>query len=393
MGISVNPLVVGTEAPPIAEAASWLHPDRFGADKPLIDVCQAVPGYPPDERLRAFLADTARDGDSAFYTDIEGIPELRAVLATDISTVYGGSVAADDVLISSGCNQAFFLTMVALASAGSSVILPTPWYFNHKMTLDMLGIEVIPLPCSAENGMLPDPAMAASLIRQNTKAIVLVTPNNPTGAVYPKELLRDFLDLADKHGIGLVLDETYRDFLAPDAGASHGLFSDPGWRDAGLVHLYSFSKVYSLTGYRAGAVVAAPSFIAEAAKVMDCISICAPHLSQRAALFGLENLQDWRCEKRLLMADRVAAFATALDGHNAGYRIRSIGAYFAYVEHPFDDKSARDVAMGLAQQENLLLLPGSMFGPDQERMLRFAFANVDAAVMPDIAARLSGFGT
>jgi len=96
--------------------------------------------------------------------------------------------------------------------------------------------------------------------------------------------------------------------------------------------------------------------------------------------------------KPMLMADRVQAFATALEGHNAGYKIRSIGAYFAYVEHPFEDRSARDVAMGLAQQENLLLLPGSMFGPDQERMLRFAFANVDAAVMPAIAARLSGFG-
>jgi len=159
VSISANPLVLGTETPPIAEAAGWLRPDLFGADKPLIDVCQAVPGYPPDERLRAFLADAARDGNSAFYTAVEGVPELRAALAADISTTYGGTVAADNVLISSGCNQAFFLSMVALAPAGSSVLLPTPWYFNHKMTLDMLGIEAIPLPCSADNGMLPDPAM------------------------------------------------------------------------------------------------------------------------------------------------------------------------------------------------------------------------------------------
>jgi len=389
MSISVNPLVTRTEEPPIAEAASWRRPALFGADKPLIDVCQAVPGYPPDERLRAFLADAARDGSSAFYTGVEGIPELRSALAKDLSTTYGGTVTADDVLISSGCNQAFFLTMVALAPAGSSVILPTPWYFNHKMTLDMLGIEAIPLPCSAENGMLPDLNAAAALIRQDTKAIIMVTPNNPTGAVYPSDLLSGFLELAEDHGIALVLDETYRDFLGPDAGAPHELFGDPGWRDAGLIHLYSFSKVFSLTGYRAGAVAAAPSFIAEAAKVMDCVSICAPNLSQRAALFGLQNLDDWRREKRLLMAERVAAFAAALGGHNAGYKIHSIGAYFAYVEHPFADESARAVAMRLAAEQNLLCLPGSMFGPDQDRMLRFAFANVEASVMPAIAARLS----
>lgn len=390
MNFSVNPLVGATEAPPIAEAASWRRPDNFGADMPLIDVCQAVPGYPPDERLRTHLAEVALVGDSAFYTAVEGIPELRAALAADISVTYGGGhVVPENVLISSGCNQAFFLTMIALAPAGSSVILPTPWYFNHKMTLDMLGIEAIALPCSAEDGMLPDLEMAATLIRQNTRAIVLVTPNNPTGAVYPADLLKGFLELTEEHGMALVLDETYRDFLTPDAGAPHTLFSDPGWPDAGLVHLYSFSKVFSLTGYRAGALVAAPSFVDEVAKVMDCVSICAPSLAQSAALFGLGNLDDWRRDKRLLMADRVAAFSKAIDGHNAGYKVRSIGAYFAYVEHPFTDQDAKTVAMRLAAEQNLLCLPGSMFGPDQNRMLRFAFANVEASVMPEIATRLS----
>lgn len=380
---------MGVEAPPIAEAATWLRPDKFGSDRPLIDVCQAVPGYPPDESLREHVAKVARDGNSAFYTDIEGTPELRTALATDMAVTYGGDVKASDILISQGCNQAFFLAMIALAPAGSSVMLPAPWYFNHKMTLDMLGIEAVPLPCRAENGMEPDVKTAAGLIRQNTRAIVLVTPNNPTGAVYPDALLRAFLELAEDHGVALVLDETYRDFLAPGVGAPHSLFSDPGWRDAGLVHLYSFSKVFSMTGYRAGALSAAPAFIAEVAKVMDCMSICAANLTQHAALFGLENLHGWRDEKRQLMAERVTAFSNAFENSNAGYRIRSIGAYFAYVEHPFADRSARDVAMSLAAEQNLLCLPGSMFGPDQERMLRFAFANVEAGVMPEIAARLS----
>lgn len=389
MTLSSNPNVTATEAPPIAEAASWLAPERFGPDTPLIDVCQAVPGYPPDAGLRAHVAERAAAPDSAFYTEIEGLPGLRRALAAEMSSFYAGDVRPDDVLIAAGCNQAFYLAITALAKAGESVALPVPWYFNHKMTLDILGVEAIPIPCSADAGMVPDPATAAERLRPDTRAIVLVSPNNPTGAVYPAAALEAFLDLAAERGIALVVDETYRDFLAPGAGRPHALFERPGWRGA-LVHLYSFSKVFSLTGYRVGALVADPAFVAEAAKVMDCMAICAPALGQHAALWGIGNLDGWRRDKRALMAERVAAFEDAMGASNAGFRIRSIGAYFAYVEHPFAAEDAAAVARRLAGERNLLCLPGTMFGPGQERMLRFAFANVDASVMPAIAERLAG---
>ena len=103
--------------------------------------------------------------------------------------------------------------MMALARAGDAVILPTPWYFNHKMTLDLLGIEAIPLPCLAEAGFVPEAAAAARLVGPRTRAIVLVTPNNPTGAVYPPATIRDFAELCRERGLALVIDETYRDFL------------------------------------------------------------------------------------------------------------------------------------------------------------------------------------
>ncbi len=384
----INPLVTATEAPPIAEAASWLNPDAFGPDQSLIDVCQAVPGYGPPESLARHLSTALGDDETAFYTDIAGTSALRGALADDINAVYGGDVAPDNVLITSGCNQAFFLSMIALAKNGCSVLLPVPWYFNHAMTLGMLGIEAIPLPCHAANGMVPDPAEAASLIRDDTRAIVLVTPNNPTGAIYPAETMSAFLSLAASHEIALVTDETYRDFLPPGAGRPHSLFADADWRSTGLMHLYSFSKVYSLTGYRVGAIVADSRTVTELEKIMDCMSICAPHVSQRAALYGLDALDEWRDAKRQLMADRVNAFADAIMRAGNGYIIRSIGAYFAYLEHPFADVSSYEVARSLAGEKNLLCLPGTMFGPDQERMLRFAFANVGEEVMPCIAERL-----
>lgn len=384
----INPNVTATEAPPIAEAASWLRPERFGPEKPKIDVCQAVPGYGPPDDLIRHIADLAAAPSTPFYTGVSGIPSLRAALAEDINAVYGAGVEPDNILISSGCNQAFFITMIALAGSGSSVILPTPWYFNHAMTLKMLGIEAIPLPCRAENGMVPVAADAAPLIRDDTRAIILVTPNNPTGAIYPAATLADFMALASERGIALVTDETYRDFLPPDAGRPHDLMRDPACLGDGLIHLYSFSKVYSLTGYRVGAIVAAPETIREMEKIMDCVAICAPRIAQDAAVYGLQHLGPWRQSNRQLMADRVEAFASAMAQAGNGYIIRSIGAYFAYVEHPFADRSSLDLARSLAGEQNLLCLPGTMFGPGQDRMLRFAFANVGADVMPEIAARL-----
>ena len=389
MPYTTSSLVTGIEEPPVTEAESWQQPDRFGADKPLINVSEAVPGYGPATQLRDYLSSMVVEEDTAFYTDVQGIPALRDALAHDTAISYGGQIAASDVMITAGCNQAFYIAIMVLAVSGTSVLLPSPWYFNHRMVLDMMGIEVIPLPCLPENGMIPDPAQAESLIQDNTRAIVLVTPNNPTGAIYSSEAISEFLHIADKHGIALVTDETYRDFLSPDHGAPHSAFADPGWRDSNLIHLYSFSKVFSLTGYRVGAIVAASAFIEEAAKVMDCLAICAPNIGQHAALYGLQHLGEWRADKRSLMAERVAAFQHAMENSNSGYRIRSIGAYFAYMEHPYEDQESKQVAIRLAQEQNLSCMSGSMFGPGQERMLRFALANVETSITGDIAARLA----
>ena len=93
-------------------------------------------------------------------------------------------------------------------------MLPVPWYFNHKMWLDMAGLETVPLPCG--DGMLPDPDAARARMTPRVKAIVLVTPNNPTGAEYPPDLVAEFAEIARAHGAVLILDETYRDFLSRD---------------------------------------------------------------------------------------------------------------------------------------------------------------------------------
>lgn len=383
----VNPLLSAVAVPPIAEAASWIKGRTFPPDRPLIDLCQAVPGYPPAESLTSHLAARIAEPAMARYTDILGMPALRQALAEEAGAFYGAAIAPEQVAITAGCNQAYCLALMALAGPGDEVILPLPYYFNHQMWLDMLGIRARHLAFRPDRGGVPEPGEAAALIGPRTRAIVLVTPNNPTGAIYPASVIADFHRLAREHRLALVLDETYRDFL-PAPGAPHRLFEEPAWAET-LVHLYSFSKVFSLTGYRVGAAICGAGLAAEIAKAMDCISICAPRLGQEAALYGIGALAAWREEKRVLMRERLSALRQAMRRNDTGYELVSAGAYFAYMRHPFAGESATAVAQRLAAEQNLLVLPGSMFGPAQEGFVRCAFANVEAALMPEVARRLA----
>ena len=135
-------------------------------------------------------------------------------------------------------------------------------------------------------------------------------------------------------------------------------------------------------------MIAGEALQGEIAKAMDCVAICAPAIGQRAALFGIENLADWRRDKRELMADRVAALRRALRRNDLAYELVGAGAYFAYLRHPFGDRPSAEVARSLADDHNVLCMPGGMFGPGQEPYLRFAFANLEAEHMGLLAERL-----
>ncbi len=372
-------------APPIAEAQGWAS-DLPGDGRALLDVAQAVPGYPPAEALRAHLAAAMERPELHRYTGILGTQELRSALAGHLSAFYAGVVSAEQVAITAGCNQAFCLATSALAGRDDEVILPLPYYFNHQMWLEMQGIRPVHLPYTPERSAVPDPVEAARRITRRTRAIMLVTPNNPTGAVYPPDVIAAFFELARAQGIALIVDETYKDFL-DHGGPSHALFGRSDWADT-LIQLYSFSKSYALSGHRVGSIAAAPDFLEQVAKAADCIAICPSAVGQEAALFGLRHLDGWREENRQIMAGRVAALREAFAAKELRYKLASAGAYFAYLRHPFVGEPASQVARRLTLQHKVLALPGEMFGPGQESYLRLAFANLPGEAFPELVERL-----
>ncbi len=395
MTFVLNPAMAATEAPPVMEARRWIEGVTFPADRPLINVSQAAPVASPPLPLRQALAEAAlNDPQAHLYGPVLGLPALRAEIASQWSAAYGGRVKPEQVAITQGCNQAFTAVMATLAGPGDEVILPTPWYFNHKMWLDMASVTAVPL--ATGQGLIPDAADAARLITAKTKAIVLVSPNNPGGAEYPAETLAAFATLCSSKAIALVVDETYRDFDSRHSmqkgGRPHDLFTNPDWADT-LIQLYSFSKAYRLTGHRVGSITASVERLAEAEKFLDTVAICPSQLGQIGALWGMQNLGYWVAGERGEILARRAAM-TAGFAALQGWRLLGCGAYFAYVEHPFDLPSD-EICKRLVTERSILMLPGTMFQPtgsrEGRRQMRIAFANIDATGIATLIDRLANW--
>ncbi|GKY89080.1 aminotransferase [Sinisalibacter aestuarii] len=387
-----NPNLARTRASAVVEAKKWLEGVTFPPDRPLVNVSQAAPAAPPPRALREAIAEAALHDDAAhLYGPVLGLPELRAALAAQIAEIYGGAVTPGQIAITSGCNEAFAAAIATLAGPGDEVILPCPWYFNHQMWLDMSGIATVPLATGPE--LLPAPAAAERLITARTRAIVLVTPNNPGGVEYPADLVMAFYRLAKAHGIALIVDETYRDFDSRPAPA-HALFQQQEW-DETFIHLYSFSKAYRLTGHRVGALATSPARMLEVEKYLDTVTICPSQIGQRAALWGMENLGQWLAGER---AEILARRGLIEEGFAdlPGWRLRGAGAYFAYVEHPFAGEDAAALCRRMVREIGVLALPGTMFMPEGDpqaaRQIRIAFANIDAGGIATLFERLRRLG-
>jgi aspartate/methionine/tyrosine aminotransferase len=384
MSLLFNPAVRDLATPPIPEVQGWAQA-YDGRHGPVLDFSQAVPGYPPHAELLAWLGEASASPAYTSYGDIEGEMVLRQAYAEHVSDLYRSPVAPAEIQITSGCNQAFFAAMLALAAPGDDVILVRPFYFNHEMTLDMLGIAVNAVEAKAADRFVPSPDAVAAAIGPRTRAVVLVSPNNPTGAVYPPDVMQAIFENCRQRGIWLIVDETYRDFLADGTGAPHRLFANPRWQD-NFVELYSFSKSFCIPGHRLGAVAAGAPVVEQIVKIMDNLQICAPRPAQHAVARAIPALAAWRDANRTEMARRAAAFRAALG--NSRWRIEALGAYFGYVRHPFAGESAAAIAERLAGEFGIVTVPGSYFGSGQDAFLRMAFANADAATIARLESRL-----
>ncbi|KAG9313938.1 PLP-dependent transferase [Chiua virens] len=395
--------------PPIPRAKAWGSAYPATPASPLFDMSQGVPGKPPPDVLLDALGKTSSSPQTSSYGPALGEPKFRAAFAQEMKMVYGKNIdiTAEDVAVTAGCNMSFIAAVMCLADAGDEVIIPVPWYFNHAMDLDLLSIKPVPLYTRSNQGFLPSVHECKKLISSKTKAIALVTPNNPTGATYPPQLIARFAELAREHDIALILDETYRDFV--EQLPPHDLFSPVqkeilpstwSWR-SNVVHLFSFSKSYAIPGHRLGAVIASPELLKYVTTTLDCIQVCPPRSPQLALATPtlLSELRTSIESNAKALKARHALFRASLP---PGWTIGSQGGYYAYVKHPFQDISSIEFCKRLAMELGVLVLPAQFFYGGRGEMeragngseegwdtwVRFSVANVSDEQVVRVCERL-----
>jgi aspartate/methionine/tyrosine aminotransferase len=384
MSIIVSPLIADVHFPPISEVKRWLA-GRPHDGMDLVDLCQAVPDYPPAPELTVHLSRLLSDPLMSKYSPDEGLPEVREAICGYYGRKYGAQLSPDNFCLTIGASQAFWLAIVTLCRAGDEIVVQAPYYFDHPMALAILGIQGVYAPFVEAEGGLPNPATIESLISTRTRAILVVSPSNPTGAISSPETLRELVDVARRHNIALILDETYNEFI-PGGLRPHDLFSDPAWGDH-FVQVASFGKTYALTGYRAGLLAASGEFIHHALKAQDTMAVCQPRITQQAVKFGVEHLDEWVAANRDMMSRRHDLFRFEFMKPGNRFRLAASGAFFAWVRHPFGNCSGREVAKRLVDEAAILCLPGEVFGPGLEGYLRLAFGNIREEAIPEAVRR------
>ena len=388
MDEQINKFVLATQRPPVMEVRNWVKLHGV-SDTPLLNLSQAAPMSPPPDSLLKFLSEQALLTENHLYGDVLGDIPLREKIVSVWNKEYSSTLCINNVAITSGCNQAFCAALSTIASAGDSILVPVPWYFNHEMWLTLQGIKIIPIPCDIN--MHPDIETAEKLIDKKTKAIVMVTPNNPTGIEYPSDLIQKFSNLARDTKIKLIIDETYKNF----GDKQSNILYKGKWNDH-LIQLYSFSKVYRLTGHRVGLMVASKSFIKQAEKFLDTTTICPNRLAQKAAYFGLLNLQEFVVKERLKIKKLKDIFEKEVS-LLPNWTLLGIGGYFAYLGYNSNLDSI-SVAKKLLADQNILTIPGDMFFPKKKKLfikerrsIRIAFANSTNEEIYELFRRLKNF--
>jgi len=357
-----------------------------GAD--VISLAQAVASFmPPAPALEAVRAVMTEPWVHVYSHDA-GWPPARAAVARWVAAK--GLVVDPDteLLLTAGASQAFFLALLTLAGPGDAVVLPTPYYFDHQYAAVACGCRVVEVPMVVGDGRwrFDVPALVAAA-RNGARVIVLVTPNNPTGAVASPDELAALAAGLDGTGTAVITDETYDRFVFGDEPFLSPV-AVPGLTDRTVV-VGSFSKSLALAGWRMGYLAAPAPVVAEARKLQDTMVICAPVPSQVAvaAALGPEGEVAIEAGRRELM-DRCAVLRAALDGSSAIRWREPEGAFFAFValNDGSDDAAAADE---LLERHHVAVMPGSAFGAAGKGHLRLSFGNVAGAELREAGRRLS----
>jgi aspartate/methionine/tyrosine aminotransferase len=325
----------------------------------------------------------ARDAAEGYtrYTASAGYPELRDAICEKLARVNGIAARPDNVVVTAGGVQGLFLVLAALCDPGDVVLVPDPAWPNYEMICQLIGARATPYDCRSEHGFVPDLEEVERRITRQTRAIVLNSPNNPTGSVYPDDVVRGFVELAERRGIVLVSDEAYDELYSESRPLSPASLQE--LEEGPVVSIFSFSKTYAMTGWRVGYALASRPLIGVVAKLQEPTISCASSVSQRAALAALTGPQQFVNEQRRFLSERRHLVGELLRGRRE-FTYRAEGAFYLLLD--ISPLSSRQFALHLLERENVAVAPGSAFGERAEGFVRICYGAGGDALLDAVSS-------
>ncbi|PWB57504.1 MAG: aminotransferase class I/II [Bradyrhizobiaceae bacterium] len=318
---------------------------------------------------KAFAA--VRDG-ATKYAPNAGLRPLRESVAQRCGARWGKPVAADRVVITTGAIGGLFSSLFAVLDPGDEVLIPDPGWPNYEAVAHLASATAVRYRMPASRGFLPDIAELRALVTPRTKAILINTPGNPTGAVFPRPLMQAIVDLAREHGLYIISDEIYEDIVfdgthvsAAEFGADEHVFIVSGW-----------SKSYAMTGWRLGWLICPPHLSATAASLQEPTTSCASTPSQMAGEAALAGDQKVVDDFRAMFQRRRDLVVKAFAGTDY-LPIVPAGAFYALVDVSAAGASSFETAKAALLEAAVAVVPGNTFGPDTDKYVRIAYTIAD----------------
>lgn len=349
------------------------------------DVASLAWGLPSFETPASIREDVKRqleeDRDIGKYSLPDGLPELRAAVAAEHGRLTGIPVDADrNVIITAGNMQAVNSLLHAAIDPGDEVIVTDPGFSSHIQQIQMCSGKPVYWPLDEAAGWTLDVDALAGLMTDRTRAIILVTPSNPTGTVFSKPDLLRIGTFVQDHDLLLIVDDPYRHFIYENqehycSPASIAEFGDR------IAYCFTLSKSFAMSGWRLGYMIVSEELKQQVLKVHDATLICSPRVSQIAALSALTGDRTYIDDFSERLGRRRALICERLDrvGHVFDY-VRPEGAYYVFPRIVAEHESAHAFSIGLLEKAGVCVTPGSAFGPTGEHHVRMAFCVSEADI-------------
>lgn len=333
----------------------------------------------PSFRTPAYIRDAVReslahDPEIGKYALPDGLPELRMAVAAQHERVTSTAVDPDrNVMISAGNMQALNALFHVVLNPGDEIILTDPGFASHFQQIRLCGGEPVCWRLDESRGWSLDIDALPSLIGKRTKAILLVTPSNPTGTIFTEDELRRVADIAAEHDLLLLLDDPYSYLTYENRDLYFNLAAAKEYRER-LAYCFTFSKIYAMSGWRLGYMILPESLKRQVIKVHDATIICTPRISQVAGLAALRGSHEHIAEFARILATRRTLICARLDRvpHVFDY-VKPQGAYYVFPRIVAAHDNSMEFALRLLKEAKVTVTPGSAFGDHGEHHVRMAF--------------------